>query len=380
VKTINLTTARVEPIGSTGAMERKMYGKNGVDPKPRDGGHISRLRVLALTVSLSVAATAYAAKKPDSAAKPAPEVAKPATDAPNVELHTMHVQGNVWMIVGAGGNVAVQVGDQGVLVVDTGLTQNAPKLLAAIREIAGDRKVIRYIINTHMHPDHTGGNEIIRKAGETILSGNVANDDIRGQQGATVFGSENMELHMIEPDAQGKSVPQALWPTETIAADNYDIFFNGEAVQMIHPHNSHTDGDLIVYFRHSDVIVAGDIYINTVYPIMDMAHGGGINGLLDGLNDIIDIAVPADKQEDGTMIIPGHGRLADEADVVEVRDMTNILRDRIQDLVSKGMTLEQVKAAKPTFDYDGRYGATSGFWTTDKFVEAVYRSLTQGKK
>jgi cyclase len=332
-------------------------------------------RLLALLALCAVGLTGYAVGKP--AAKPAPEAAKPGADA---ELHSLHVQGNIWMIVGAGGNVAVQVADEGVLVVDTGLQQNAAKLLAAIREIAGDRKVIRYVINTHMHPDHTGGNEVIRKAGETIMGGNVGRDDIRGQQGATVFANENVELHMIEPDAQGKSVPQALWPTETIAADLYDIYFNGEAVKMYHPHNAHTDGDLIVYFPKSDVVVTGDIYINTVYPIIDLAHGGSINGLLTALNDIIDITVPADKQEGGTMIIPGHGRLADEADIVEVRDMATIIRDRIQDMVNKGKTLEQVKASKPTFDYDGRYGATSGFWTTDKFVEAVYRSLTQAKK
>jgi cyclase len=335
-----------------------------------------RMRPMLLGMAVALLACAVQAA-PKTKAK---EAASDAGKAPDAELHTLHVQGNVWMIVGAGGNVAVQVGEQGVLVVDTGLVQNAPKLLAAIREIAGDRKIIRYVINTHMHPDHTGGNEVIRKAGETIMGGNVGRDDIRGQQGATVFANENVELHMVEPDAQGKTVPQAQWPTETIAADHYDIYFNDEAVMMIHPHNAHTDGDLIVFFRKSDVIVAGDIYINTVYPIIDLAHGGGINGLLDGLNDIIDTAVPADKQEGGTMVIPGHGRLADEADVVETRDMTTIIRDRIQDMINEGKTLEQVKAAKPTSDYDGRYGASSGFWTTDKFVEAIYKSLTQSKK
>jgi cyclase len=330
----------------------------------------------ALAACVLLAMTAAGASKPakDQPAKDQPEAAKPA--AADAELHTLHVQGNVWMIVGDGGNVAVQVGEQGVLVVDTGLQQNAAKLLAAIRQIAGgDRKVIRYVINTHMHADHIGGNQVIRKAGETIMGGNVARDDIRGQQGATVFAHENVELHEVEPDAQGKTVAKDLWPTETIAVDNYDFYFNGEAIMMVHPHNAHTDGDFIVYFRKSDVIVAGDIYVNTTFPVIDVAHGGSINGLLDGLNDIIDIAVPADKQEGGTLIIPGHGRLADEADVVEYRDMSTIIRDRVQDLITKGRTLEQVRAAKPTFDYDGRYGATSGFWTTDKFVDAIYHTL-----
>jgi glyoxylase-like metal-dependent hydrolase (beta-lactamase superfamily II) len=303
-----------------------------------------------------------------------------AADAPVPEIHTWHVQGNVWLLSGDGGNVVVQVGEQGVLVVDTGVAAMAGKLLAAIRQLAGDRKVIRYVINTHLHADHIGGNDVIRKAGETIMGGNVANDDIRGQQGATVFANENVQLHMLEPDAQGKTVPQPLWPTETIAEDMYDLYFNDEAVQMFHPHNAHTDGDLMVYFRKSDVLASGDVFVTTVYPIIDLAHGGSINGIIEALNQIIDITVPADKQEGGTIVVPGHGRLCDEADVVEYRDMVTIIRDRIQDLVNKGQTLEQVKAAKPTFDYDGRYGATTGFWTTDKFVEAVYRSLTPAKK
>jgi cyclase len=305
---------------------------------------------------------------------------RPAADAPVPEIHTWHVQGNVWLLSGDGGNVVVQVGEQGVLVVDTGLASMADKLLAAIKQLAGDRKVIRYVINTHLHADHIGGNDVIRKAGETIMGGNVANDDIRGQQGATVFANENVQLHMLEPDAQGKTVPQPLWPTETIAEDMYDLYFNDEAVQMFHPHNAHTDGDLMVYFRKSDVLASGDVFVTTGYPIIDLAHGGSINGIIEALNQIIDITVPADKQEGGTLVVPGHGRLCDEADVVEYRDMVTIIRDRIQDLVNKGQTLEQVKAAKPTSDYDGRYGATVGFWTTDKFVEAVYRSLPQAKK
>jgi len=123
------------------------------------------------------------------------------------------------------------------------------------------------------------------------------------------------------------------------------------------------------------VIATGDVYVNTSYPVIDTARGGTINGIIAGLNHIIEITVPRDKQEGGTMVIPGHGRIADEADVVEYRDMVTIIRDRVRDMTKKGMTLQQIKAAGPTSDYDGRYGATSGFWTTDNFVEAVYRTL-----
>jgi cyclase len=300
--------------------------------------------------------------------------------APAVEIHPWHVQGNVYLLTGELANVAVQVGDEGVLVVDTGLQPLANKLLAEIKKLAGD-KVIRYVIDTHMHPDHTGGNEIIRQAGNTILAGNVANDDIRGEQGATVIANENVLLRMSEQDANGKpAVPEALWPTETHTEDLYNMYFNDEAVQLFHPANAHTDGDLFVFFRKSDVIATGDLFVTTRYPIIDMEHGGSFNGIIAALNQIIDIAVPADKQEGGTLIIPGHGRLCDQADVVEYRDMVTIIRDRILDMIHKGKTLDQVKAAKPTADYDGRYATTTGAWTTEKFVEMAYRSLLPPKK
>ncbi len=296
-------------------------------------------------------------------------------DVSNVEIVPWHVQGNVWLLAGEPSNVAVQVGDEGVLVVDTGIQPLAEKLLVQIKKLAGD-KPIRFIIDTHMHPDHTGGNEVIRKGGFTILAGNVANDDIRGQQGATVLGNENIQLHMAEQGANGQSaVPQALWPTETHTEDLYNMYFNDEAVQLYHPHDAHTDGDTFVLFRHSDVIATGDLFVTTSFPIIDVAHGGTINGEIAALNQLIDLTVPADKQENGTLLIPGHGRLCDQADLVEFRDMTTIIRDRIQALIDKGKTLEQVKAAKPTADYDGRYGGTTGFWTTDKFVDAVYKTL-----
>ena len=300
-------------------------------------------------------------------------------DFSQVEIVPWHVQGNVWLLTGEPSNVAVQVGDEGVLVVDTGIQPLAEKLLVQIKKLAGD-KPIRFVIDTHMHPDHTGGNEVIRKGGFTILAGNVANDDIRGEQGATVLGNENIQLHMAEQGANGQSsVPQALWPTETHTEDLYNMYFNDEAVQLYHPHDAHTDGDTFVLFRRSDVIATGDLFVTTSFPIIDVAHGGTINGEIAALNQLIDLTVPAEKQESGTLLIPGHGRLCDQADLVEFRDMTTIIRDRIQDLIDKGKTLQQIKAAKPTADYDGRFGGTTGFWTTDKFVEAVYKTLKPTK-
>ena len=164
-------------------------------------------------------------------------------------------------------------------------------------------------------------------------------------------------------------------PTDTFFVAQKDLYFNGEAVQLFHEPAAHTDGDSIVYFRKSDVISAGDVFVTTTYPLIDEQSVGNIEGIIAALNRIIEIAVPADRQEDGTLIVPGHGRLCDEADVVEYRDMLTIVRDRIKDMVEHGFTLEQVQAAQPTRDYDGRYGATSGFWTTAQFVAAVYRNL-----
>lgn len=294
--------------------------------------------------------------------------------AQNAEVHILPVQGNVSMIVGAGGNIAVQASKEGVLLVDTGLAPMAPKVIAAVKSIS--ERPLRYIINTHFHADHTGGNEALAKTGSIIAGGNFAGNVSDIGNLATILAHENVEMRMLEmkPPPSGDALPRDLYHTA-----GKDLFFNGEGIQVIHVPNAHTDGDSLVYFRRSDVLVTGDVFTPPNYPIVDIDHGGSINGLVASLNKIIEITIPADKQEGGTYVIPGHGRLCDEADVVEYRDMATVIRDRIQDMVKKGMTLEQVKAAKPTRDYDPLYGATTGFWTTDKFVEAVYKSLNAKK-
>jgi glyoxylase-like metal-dependent hydrolase (beta-lactamase superfamily II) len=300
------------------------------------------------------------------------------SDLSNIEIHSLHVQGNVWMLVGGPFNAAVSIGNDGVLVVDTMVEPLADRFLAEVRKLAGN-KPIRYIINTHFHPDHTGGNEKVTKAGQSIVAGNFAaqvGQDAANQ--ATILAHENTQLRMMS-DLKPPP-PFIAMPMDTFFTESKDLFFNGEAVQIIHQPSAHTDGDVIVFFRKSDVIVAGDVYINTTFPIVQTAQGGSFQGIIDALTRTIDLTVPAEKQEAGTYVIPGHGHLADEADVVEYRDMNTIIRDRFLDAIKKGMTLEQVKAARLVRDYEGRYGATSGFWTTDNFVEAVYRSLSQPEK
>ncbi|MGE0592189.1 MAG: MBL fold metallo-hydrolase [Vicinamibacterales bacterium] len=300
-------------------------------------------------------------------------LAQQGIDFDRVTVRSFKVQDNVFMLVGAGSNVTVQIGDDGVLVVDTQFAPMADKLLAEIARLSGG-KPIRYVINTHVHGDHTGGNARFREAGNAIVAGNVA-FEIGGNAGALILAHENVQHRMVALQPGEAAPPAGSLPTDTFFDASDEVYFNGEAVELLHQPAAHTDGDILVHFRRSDVVSTGDIYNNTGYPFIDIARGGTINGIVDGLNRIVQITVPRDKQEGGTMVIPGHGRIADEADVVEYRDMITIIRDRVQDMVDKGLSLDAVKAARPTSDYDGRYGSTSGFWTTDMFVEAVYRTL-----
>jgi glyoxylase-like metal-dependent hydrolase (beta-lactamase superfamily II) len=299
--------------------------------------------------------------------------AVPAAAAPPAEVHILPVQGNIFMLVGAGGNITVQTGSDGVLLVDAGLAPMSEKILAAVRSLSD--KPIRYIIDTHVHADHVGGNEAIAKAGATIAGGNVVGDiGSSASNQATIMAFQTVLDRMSTPGAG--AAPQGAWPTDTYTTPERKIFFNNEGVELIHEPAAHTDGDTMVFFRRSDVISTGDIFVTNGYPIVDLERGGNIQGVIAGLNRIVELAIPADEQEGGTLIIPGHGRLCDVADVVFYQEMVTIIRDRIQDMINKGMTLDQVKAAQPTRDYDPRYGSATGIWTTEKFVTAVYRSLS----
>ena len=298
--------------------------------------------------------------------------------AANVHLQVMPVQGNVYIIAGAGGNIAVQVGQEGVLVVDSGLAGTSDAVLAEIRKLSD--KPLQYVLNTHFHPDHTGGNEAIRKAGVTITGANVTGNLTDAAVGAQILAYLNVLNRMSAPTGTQAPTPTGAWPTDTeFIREHKDLFFNDEPIQMIHQPAAHTDGDSLVWFRRSDVLVTGDIFVTTSYPFIDIEHGGSIQGEIEALNNIIDITVPKHEEEGGTYVIPGHGRICDEWEVVEYRDMVTIIRDRVQAAVKEGKTLAQIKEDHLTRDYDVRYDSKSGFGGANQFIEAVYKSLTARK-
>jgi cyclase len=285
------------------------------------------------------------------------------SNAPAEEIGVLKVQGNVYMLVTANGNIAAQVGDDGILVVDTGTEAMAPKIAAALQKLSD--KPIMWVVNTDADQDHIGGNVALPS-----LSGLAPGRQPR------IVAHENVLNRLSAPPAHNQAkVAEALWPNDEYFRPTKDFSFNGEAILVYHVPDAITDGDSMVHFRRSDVLATGAVFTPGLYPAIHVERGGSIQGLLDALNQILRITVPLKYEEAGTYVIPGRGRLCDEADVVEFRNMVTIVRDRVRDLIGKDKTLEQVKAARPTRDYDTQYDAKSA----DAFVEAIFKSLT-GKK
>jgi cyclase len=281
------------------------------------------------------------------------------------EYEVRHVQGNVYMFASTLGNVTIQVGKDpghdGVLLVDTGPAQLRDTLLAEIRKLSAEP--VRFIINTNADADHTGANaELVKPARTYQLQAEVS-----------LFAQDNV---LQRESRDGSGVPSSVWPTLTYL-DGKSFVFNGEAIQMFAEKSAHTDGDSIVLFRGSNVLSAGDVFLTTGYPVINLARGGSIQGEIRALNHILDLTVPRSMQEGGTMVIPGHGRLCDQSEVTDYRDMLTIIRDRVQDLMRHGKSLGEVIAARPSRDYDRRYSTPA--WTGDMLVEAIYKSLGEQK-
>jgi cyclase len=302
---------------------------------------------------------------------------------PASAIEVVQLRDNFYVIGGAGGNVVVQIGPEGVILVDSGSAARADEVLAAIRGITP--LPIRYIINTSMDADHVGGNDALSKAGLSILPGAVAagaglGDDVLSNFGhASVFAHENVLTRM---SSANPPIASALWPTKTFFYRMYSMYLNGEGIQIIHQPAAHTDGDVIVFFRRGDVIATGDVIDTTRFPFIDVARGGTLQGELDALNRLMDLSihnVPLLWYPDRTFLVPGHGHVYDKLDLLEYRDAITIIRDRVQDLIDQGMTLAQVQAANPTLGYRSQYGRDTGPWTTEMFVAAVYNELAAKK-
>jgi cyclase len=297
-----------------------------------------------------------------------------AQPTPGTKLEVLQVRPTFYMIAGAGGNIGFQVGADGVVVVDAGSASSADAVVAAIRKVT--TQPIRYVIDTSADPDRVGGNAAVAKAGQTLFtqtSGAGLAADFQGG-GASILSVEEVLTRMSGPTGKPSPFPPSAWPTETFHQARKYMYLNGEGIEVLHQPAAHTDGDAIVFFRRSDVIVAGDILDTTRFPVIDIAKGGSIHGEIAALQKLVDTAIPSVpivSRDEGTLIIPGHGRICDQLDVVEYRDMVTIIRDRIRDLKKQGLTLEQVKAAAPARGYTRRYG------TATDFVEAVYRSMSE---
>jgi hypothetical protein len=332
------------------------------------------------------------------------------------QVHVLPVQVNIYMLVADGTNITASIGPQGVLLVNTGSAQMTEKLKAAVNQLAGavaaapttnncagpncpgiaygwsspfintiigsptPPKPLRYIINTSDAAENIGGNEKFATLGFFPRGGGLGGATGVGRT-ASVVAHENVLNRMSASAGKPGAIPERAWPTDTYFDEFFKLpeYFNGEAVIVYHEPAANTDADSIVFFRHSEVISAGNIFSTVSYPVIDLEKGGSINGVINGLNHILDLAVAEYRSQGGTWIIPSHGRLSDTGDVASYRNMLVMIRDRVQDMVKKGMTLEQVKAARPTMDFDGRYGSNTGSWTTAMFAEAVYRSLKEKK-
>ncbi len=283
-------------------------------------------------------------------------------------LEILEVRPSFSVIAGAGANIGVQIGEDGLVIVDAGTTADAQGLLAAIKRLSP--RPIRYVIDTGPDADHVGGNETLAGAGEKLFAGGLPgggqqNAATAAERVAPILSAEGVLRHMAKSPAGG-------WPTEVFHYSRKAMYLNGEAIEALHQPAAHTDSDLFVFFRRSDVVMAGDVLDTRQFPVIDVDRGGSIQGELAALNKLVELAVPSTPvvtREAGTIVVPGHGRLCDAYDVVEYRDMVTIIRDRVQDLLKKGMTLEQVKAANPAAGYNGRYGPSAAF------VEAIYKTI-----
>jgi cyclase len=343
-------------------------------------------RIQACAIALGAAIFAWTAIPGDAQRQNAARVAPSAASS---GIKIQQIRRNVFMLIGDGANIVVQteapaneesfdsvygaVEGRGIMVIDTGIAAISDQLLATVRTLS--QGPIRYIVNTSADADHVGGNEALAK-----VSGGIVRGALGGRPAGPplmILAHETVLERMGAPSGEQAAYSLDAWPTDVYAKDK-EVFFNGGSTKIVHQPGAHTDGDSIVFLRRSDVIAAGELFSTIGFPRIDTSKGGHIQGIIDGLHQILDMAIPGELEQGGTMIVPAHGRLSDEADVEFYREMVQIVHDRIEDGIKNGMTLDQVKAAKPALEYDKRYSQPD--WTADMFVEAVYKDLAASMK
>ena len=297
-------------------------------------------------------------------------------------LEVVQARPNFFMIAGAGGNIGVQIGIDGVVLVDAGTEGASDRVLAEIKKLTP--LPVRYIINTGADADHVSGNAKLAKSGVTIFTNALGNVNFANAMtnggGASILAHDSILKRMSAPTGKSSDFPVETWPTEAFYTNRKTLRMNDEGIEVIYEPAAHTDSDSFVFFRKSDVIATGDIFDQTRFPVIDLTKGGSIQGEIDALNRLIALAIPPGPfiyEGIGTYVIPGHGRLSEQLDVVNYRDMVVIVRDVIGAMIKEGMTLDQIKAAHPARAYETEFGTQPG--STNAFVESVYKSLTARK-
>ncbi len=273
-----------------------------------------------------------------------------AQDFDKVEIKSEKVADGIYVLFGAGGNIGVSIGDDGVLVIDDQFAPLTDKIKAAIAKLSD--KPVAFVLNTHWHGDHTGGNENMASAGAVI----VAHDNVRARMS-------------IDQNAFGREVPAspaAALPVVTFSRD-VTFHFNGEEIAARHVSSAHTDGDSVVEFRNSNVVHTGDVFFNSEYPFIDTASGGSVDGVLAAVDELLSTL------GDDTRIIPGHGPLSNKKELVAYRAMLVAISSAIGELIAAGKSVDEVVAAKPTKAYDAEWG--DGYFSADKFVQMLYSAL-----
>lgn len=292
----------------------------------------------------------------------------------NQALSLYHVKGQVYVVDGAGVNVTVQIGDEAIVFVDTPEPEYIDEMMSLIREISNSP--VRYVISTALDPMHLAGNEAINNLGFRGFGGRGAGVAVAiggNTSGVTLLAQENVlnRFYLTDNDVENLTL------TTTYFTPTFDFYMNDEGIAVYHMPNAHTDGDSIVFFRSSDVISLGDLLVQGQYPDIDVSSGGSVNGFIEALNLVLELMIPGPNAEGGTYVVPGHGRIGDEIDVVEYRNMLVIVRDRIQGQIEQGMSLDQVINSNPTLDYNTEYGGLRGGPTSTEFITAIYQSLTE---